>query len=437
MADLSRSVSLSLLSLSPSLSVFLLICLPPSLSLPPSLLLSSSSLTISPSTVDSFYTLRKHPSFCSVKEISPFYFLFVTRFSTSFFLAVFSFPTPTLSCGSNPKAGTNMFYFQLVIMAGTVLLAYYFEYTDTFPVHIQGFFCFDKAYSKPYPGPEDNSLAPPVLVYSLVTAIPTVTILIGEVTSFFVKTEGAQEKTIVTADCCYFNPLLRRIVRFLGVYSFGLFTTTIFANAGQVVTGNQTPHFLSACRPNYTALGCHSPLQYITERRACTGNPYLVASARKSFPSKDAALSFYSAIYTVMYVTIVFRTKGSRLTKPTLCLVLLSLAVLVGVVRVTEHRNHWNDILAGFVTGGAISAFLVSCVINNFQPTQIALPTPPPPQRPDPSVGLPLLTLPRVESPLEKLQGYRILRSHDHQPLLSPAPPDVVLPSRRCLTSAV
>lgn len=48
-------------------------------------------------------------------------------------------------------------------------------------------------------------------------------ILIGEVTSFFVKTERAQEKTIVTADCCYFNPLLRRIVRFLGqLHSEGL-----------------------------------------------------------------------------------------------------------------------------------------------------------------------------------------------------------------------
>lgn len=60
-----------------------------------------------------------------------------------------------------------------------------------------------------------------------------------------------------------------------------------------------------------------------------------------------------------MYVTLVFRTKGTRLMKPTLCLVLLSLAVLVGVVRVTEHRNHWNDVLTGFVTGGAIAAFLV------------------------------------------------------------------------------
>uniref|UniRef100_A0A8C6TA38 Phospholipid phosphatase related 2b n=1 Tax=Neogobius melanostomus TaxID=47308 RepID=A0A8C6TA38_9GOBI len=246
-------------------------------------------------------------------------------------------------------------------MAGTVLLAYYFEYTDTFPVHVQGFFCFDKAYSKPYPGPEDNSKAPPVLVYSLVTAIPTVTFFtvffLLPYSYFFVKSDGAQEKTIVTADCCYFNPLLRRIVRFLGVYSFGLFTTTIFANAGQVVTGNQAPHFLTTCKPNYTALGCQSPLQYISERRACSGNPYLVTSARKSFPSKDAALSFYSAIYTV-YIGQIGTLKGTRLSKPTLCLVLLSLAALVGVVRVTEHRNHWNDILAGFVTGGAIAAFL-------------------------------------------------------------------------------
>ncbi|XP_035762213.1 phospholipid phosphatase-related protein type 2-like [Neolamprologus brichardi] len=291
-------------------------------------------------------------------------------------------------------------FVELVIMAGTVLLAYYFEYTDTFPVHIQGFFCFDKAYSKPYPGPEENSKAPPVLVYSLVTAIPTVTILIGEVTSFFVKTEGAQEKTIVTADCCYFNPLLRRIVRFLEPL-------------------NQLQWFYYAAFPADKPLSCSK----------------ISAECGLLCILKMYLIQYITAFQ--MYVTLVFRTKGTRLMKPTLCLVLLSLAVLVGVVRVTEHRNHWNDVLAGFVTGGAIAAFLVSCVINNFRPTQIAAPTPPPPQRSEPPVGLPLLSLPRVESPLEKLQGYRILRSHDHQPIPSPAPPDVLLPSRRCLTSAV
>ncbi|KTG06773.1 hypothetical protein cypCar_00007386, partial [Cyprinus carpio] len=236
-------------------------------------------------------------------------------------------------------------------------------------------------------------------------------ILLGELASFLTKPEATQEKTIVTADCCYFNPLLRRIVRFLGVYSFGLFTTTIFANAGQVVTGNQTPHFLSTCRPNYTALGCHSVVQYITERRACTGNPYLIASARKSFPSKDAALSMYSAVYTVMYITLVWRTKGTRLTKPTLCLTFLSLAVLVGIVRVAEYRNHWSDVLAGYLTGGAIAAFLVTCVINNFQQTQSQLPPLPPPvhpPRPEPSLNMPMVAMPCVESPLEKLSGPQV-----------------------------
>uniref|UniRef100_A0A3P9MPQ6 Phospholipid phosphatase-related protein type 5 n=1 Tax=Oryzias latipes TaxID=8090 RepID=A0A3P9MPQ6_ORYLA len=295
-------------------------------------------------------------------------------------------------------------FVELVIMAGTVLLAYYFEYTDTFPVHIQGFFCYDKSFSKPYPGPDERSKIPPVLIYSLVTAIPTFTILVGELCAFFIKAEETQEKTIVTADCCYFYPLLRRIVRFLGVYAFGFFTTTIFSNAGQVVTGNQTPHFLSACRPNYTALGCQSPMQYITERRACTGNPLDVMSARKSFPCKDAALSVYSALYTVMYVTLVFRTKGTRLTKPTISLTLLCLAMLVGVVRVAEYRNHWSDVLAGFFTGGAIAVFLVTCVINNFRQLQ---PCTPPllAQHPESVLGVPMVTLPCVESPLDNLNG--------------------------------
>ncbi|XP_034449474.1 phospholipid phosphatase-related protein type 2a isoform X1 [Hippoglossus hippoglossus] len=321
-------------------------------------------------------------------------------------------------------------FVELVIMAGTVLLAYYFEYTDTFPVHMQGFFCYDKTFSKPYPGPDDASKIPPVLIYSVVTAIPTLTILVGELCAFFIKAEGTQEKTIVTADCCYFNPLLRRIVRFLGVYAFGLFTTTIFANAGQVVTGNQTPHFLSACRPNYTALGCQSTMQYITERRACTGNPLVVMSARKSFPSKEAALSVFSAVYTVMYVTLVFKTKGTRLTKPTISLTLLCLAMLVGVVRVAEYRNHWADVVAGFFTGGAIAVFLVTCVINNFQQLQPGL-TPPRPQRPESVLGMPMVTLPCVESPLEKLRGdLRSPRSHDHQPYRFPATPDVLIASR-------
>ncbi|KAK3572065.1 hypothetical protein QTP86_022295 [Hemibagrus guttatus] len=72
---------------------------------------------------------------------------------------------------------TTMLYFQLVIMAGTVMLAYYFEYTDTFNVHVQGFFCYDNAYTKPYLGPEEASAIPPALLYAVVAGVPTLVFL--------------------------------------------------------------------------------------------------------------------------------------------------------------------------------------------------------------------------------------------------------------------
>uniref|UniRef100_A0A4W3GM87 Lipid phosphate phosphatase-related protein type 5-like n=1 Tax=Callorhinchus milii TaxID=7868 RepID=A0A4W3GM87_CALMI len=102
-------------------------------------------------------------------------------------------------------------------MVGTVLLAYHFEYTDTFQVHTQGFFCFDSSYMKPYPGPEEISAVPPVLVYSLVSALPMVMMVLGELAAFVFQVDFVrQERTILTADCCSLNPLLRRVVRFLG-----------------------------------------------------------------------------------------------------------------------------------------------------------------------------------------------------------------------------
>lgn len=68
---------------------------------------------------------------------------------------------------------------QSVLLGIVVLLAYRLEFTDTFPVHTQGFFCYDSTYAKPYPGPEAASRVPPALIYALVTAGPTLTVRLG------------------------------------------------------------------------------------------------------------------------------------------------------------------------------------------------------------------------------------------------------------------
>lgn len=69
--------------------------------------------------------------------------------------------------------------------------------------------------------------------------------------------------------------------------------------------------------------------------------------------------TLFAHFFPQMYITLVCKTKGTRLATPTLSLAVISLAVMVGVVRVSEYRNHWSDILAGFITGGAIAMFLV------------------------------------------------------------------------------
>ena len=60
-----------------------------------------------------------------------------------------------------------------------------------------------------------------------------------------------------------------------------------------------------------------------------------------------------------MYVTCTVRAKGTRLAKPVVSLTLVCLAFLTGLNRVAEYRNHWADVIAGFVIGGAIATFLV------------------------------------------------------------------------------
>lgn len=82
-----------------------------------------------------------------------------------------------------------------------------------------------------------------------------------------------------------------------GVFAFGLFATDIFVNAGQVVTGGLSPYFLSICKPNYTGTECRFNHQFIVNGNICTGNPVVVENARRSFPSKEASLSVYSAVY--------------------------------------------------------------------------------------------------------------------------------------------
>ncbi|XP_075871604.1 phospholipid phosphatase-related protein type 5-like isoform X2 [Nelusetta ayraudi] len=264
-----------------------------------------------------------------------------------------------------------MLYFQVVILAATGMLVYYCEFTDTFSPAEQGFNCRDPTLTKPDPGPEQDSRVQPVILYSVVGGLPVVLISGVELVIFLLQQNSNnlydQEKVVILGDCCYVNPMVRRTFCFLGVYVFGLLATDIFVNAGQLISGSLAPHFLSVCQPNYTALGCEDTTLFISQLDACTGDAGDILRARKTFPSKEAALSLYTALYLAMYVMCCADSRGGRLTGPFVSLSLVSLAVLTGINRVAEYRNHWSDVFAGQTIGGAIALFLVIFVVQYFR----------------------------------------------------------------------
>ncbi|CDR06529.1 unnamed protein product [Oncorhynchus mykiss] len=102
-----------------------------------------------------------------------------------------------------------------------------------------------------------------------------------------------------------------------------------------------------------------------------------------------------------MYITSTIKTKSSRLAKPVLCLGTLCTAFLTGLNRVSEYRNHCSDVIAGFVLGSSIALFLGICVVNNFKGAHSTATK----QKTEDYRGLPLMTFPRVQSPLETLSA--------------------------------
>jgi len=95
------------------------------------------------------------------------------------------------------------------------------------------------------------------------------------------------------------------------VFAFGLFATDIFVNAGQVVTGNLAPYFLTVCKPNYTGNDCRTHHQFINNGNICTGDVEVIEKARRSFPSKHAALSIYSALYATVSASVDCKLVGA------------------------------------------------------------------------------------------------------------------------------
>ncbi|XP_043960650.1 2-lysophosphatidate phosphatase PLPPR4 [Gambusia affinis] len=265
------------------------------------------------------------------------------------------------------------FYFvELPILVSSVVSLYFLEWTDVFKPVNSGYNCHDRSLSLPYIDP-NHEVIPLLMLLSLAFAGPAITIMIGEAILFCClsrRTTGGGTEASINAAGCNFNSFIRRAIRFVGVHAFGLCATALITDILQLMTGYPTPYFLTVCKPNYTTLNVSCDKNpYVTEDICSGADPAAINQGRKSFPSQHATLASFAAVYISMYFNSTL-TDSSKLLKPLLVFSFIISAIICGLTRIIQYKNHAVDVYLGFLIGGGIAVYLGVYAVGNFQSSE-------------------------------------------------------------------
>ncbi|XP_048760644.2 phospholipid phosphatase-related protein type 5-like [Ostrea edulis] len=259
-------------------------------------------------------------------------------------------------------------FLELVVLAFVILVELLIRLTNIFPLRRQPFLCVDETISRQtsrsqYIGFAFDSDLPDAIVYSLSFCLPLFIILAGEV-GLWAFAEDRQRTIRVLCRNCRVPQVTRRLVRFVGVFIFGAFILMVFVDVTKLMTGRLRPNFLELCKINKTA--CRLNGNQGDDSMCLEKDEMAIKHARSSFPSMDAALSSYAAIFISTYVHGALRSRSVRVLRPFLTFLFCMLSLLCGLVKLGIGSSHWTDIAAGFATGSFIALYLGRYVLRGF-----------------------------------------------------------------------
>uniref|UniRef100_A0A8C9ETP1 Phospholipid phosphatase 3 n=1 Tax=Pavo cristatus TaxID=9049 RepID=A0A8C9ETP1_PAVCR len=154
------------------------------------------------------------------------------------------------------------------------------------------------------------------------------------------------------------NPYVAALYKQVGCFVFGCAISQSFTDIAKVSVGRLRPHFLEVCDLDFSTINCSKGV-YI-QNYTCRGSDSKVQEARKSFFSGHASFSLYTMLYLVFYLQARFTWKGARLLRPLLQFTLIMMAFYTGLSRVSDHKHHPTDVLAGFAQGALVAYCVVS-----------------------------------------------------------------------------
>uniref|UniRef100_A0A8C1PPY7 Phospholipid phosphatase 3 n=1 Tax=Cyprinus carpio TaxID=7962 RepID=A0A8C1PPY7_CYPCA len=225
--------------------------------------------------------------------------------------------------------------------------------TSTIKPYHRGFYCSDQSIQYPYKNGDTISDA---VLCAAGILIAILSIVIGECYRIHYLNQGS--KSFVG------NPYVSALYRQVGVFIFGCAVSQSFTDIAKVSVGRMRPHFLAICDPDYSTINCS--LGYITQ--------YTCHIQHSHAHGIIKCHSFYKNTNC--------NNKCSHCLNcfPSLPLVqftLLMMAFYTGLSRVSDHKHHPTDVLAGFVQGALVAYCIAFYVSDLFKP-KAKTATPPP-----------------------------------------------------------
>ncbi|CAH2042047.1 unnamed protein product, partial [Iphiclides podalirius] len=224
------------------------------------------------------------------------------------------------------------------------------------PSRRAGFWCNDPELSYPHTGDTFS-----------ISLVATITVIIPFIVMWAVETilhqddEYTMKKSKLVASAKTASLLYRD-------YIYGSVVNLTILEVVKCVVGSPRPTFFDLCQPD-KAKTCNNS-EYVSSY-VCTSTKYsryLQIDSSRSFPSAHASLSIYCGLFIAWYLQRRAFSWHNRsvLIVPILQVLSLTYATVCPLSRLTDHRHHWWDVLAGAVMGFFSVLYTVLVLCKNF-----------------------------------------------------------------------
>lgn len=259
-----------------------------------------------------------------------------------------------------------------------LLFMIYFELVAK-PFQHSGFYCSDFSVTMKY----KSSTIDTSFLILLSTLAPFVLILLSEIairTQFNLSNRiqlSSFHFTLQSINVRLLNNKLIKIKEFLaniyinyGYYLTGLVLTTIVVLIGKKTVGRLRPNFLDVCKPDHNPYSKCNTFEEVylvpgVNFRCTSEDESEVQESKLSFPSGHAATAFYTVVFLIFFLNKLFNRFMFGIFLLILQIGLFSFAFFVSLTRISDHKHHPTDVIAG-ATIGSLIGFATFYHLNEF-----------------------------------------------------------------------